>query len=107
MSKQVKVYTTATNPETGETVNLAPGDTPPSWADKVLGDHVYQDAEDGTPTEPVAGPSQSALSKAQLAELERQLADTEEAEEQGERGAKVEQTRTSGASTVEQQAKKR
>lgn len=70
MAKQVKVYTTATNPETGEVVNLAPGDTAPSWAK--LGDHVYQDP-DVVPSEPVAGPSQSALSKSQLEQLEADL----------------------------------
>lgn len=94
MAKQVKVYTTATNPDTGETVNLAPGDEAPSWAK--LGDHVYTDPdESATPTEPVAGPSQSALSRAQLAELERQLEATDDSG-----AAQLTQTRTSGESSA-------
>lgn len=101
MSKEVKVYTTATNPETGETVNLKPGDTAPSWAK--LGDHVYADPDaDAVPTEPVAGPSQSALTKRQLEQLEKDLEAAKG--EEGETGN--DQTRTSGSSGVKAPAKK-
>lgn len=102
MSKKVTVYTSATNPETGEVVQLAPGDEAPSWAS--LGDHVFAEQGDSdTPTEPVAGSGQSAFSKQQLKQLD---ADIEAAKgENGETGN--DQTRTSGSSSATQaQAKK-
>ena len=70
MGKKVTVYTSATNPETGQVVNLAPGDEAPSWAK--LGDHVYadEDTDDLIGEEPVAGPGQSALTKRQADALE-------------------------------------
>jgi len=93
MAKKVNVYTSATNPDTGETVNLAPGDEAPDWAQ--LGDHVYADGdEDTVPAEPVAGPSQSALTPRQ--EKERQAAEKAQKAEQKAAPAPVQGARADG-----------
>lgn len=100
MGKQVKVYTNATNPDTGEVVNLAPGDSAPDWAE--LGDHVYADEDiDAVPSEPVAGPGQSALTKRQAAQLDAEL----EAATQEDGTTGNEQTRTSSSHNVPATAK--
>lgn len=100
MGKQVKVYTTASNPETGASITLAPGDEVPSGFN--VGDHVYADPdESATPTEPVAGPGQTALTKAQAKQLEAELKAAKG--DNGETGN--EQIRTSAKSSADQGSK--
>lgn len=73
MATKVNANVHFTNPDTGETVFVAAGETAPDWA--TVGDHLKGDNTDpdALATEPVAGPGQAGLTKRQAQELDAQL----------------------------------